>query len=64
MFCGNNGEVLKENEIITFPKLAETFKKIADEGPNAFYEGQLAQNLVTDIQAAGRASPPTVSETS
>uniref|UniRef100_A0A8D2ZGD8 Glutathione hydrolase n=1 Tax=Scophthalmus maximus TaxID=52904 RepID=A0A8D2ZGD8_SCOMX len=53
VFCGNNGEVLKENEIITFPKLAETFKKIADEGPNAFYEGQLAQNLVTDIQAAG-----------
>lgn len=53
VFCGNNKEVLKENETITFTKLAETYRKIAEEGPNAFYQGQLAQNLVTDIQAAG-----------
>ncbi|GLD73403.1 gamma-glutamyltranspeptidase 1-like protein [Lates japonicus] len=53
VFCGKNGDVLKVNETIKFTKLAETYRKIAEQGPNAFYEGQLAQNLVTDIQAAG-----------
>uniref|UniRef100_A0A673B1W3 Gamma-glutamyltransferase 1b n=1 Tax=Sphaeramia orbicularis TaxID=375764 RepID=A0A673B1W3_9TELE len=53
VFCGEDGDVRKENETIMFPKLAETYRKIATEGPNAFYEGQLAQNLVADIAAAG-----------
>lgn len=53
VFCGGNGDVLKENETIKFTKLAETYRKIAEEGPDAFYEGPLAQNLVNDIQAAG-----------
>ncbi|XP_019938108.1 glutathione hydrolase 1 proenzyme [Paralichthys olivaceus] len=53
VFCGKPGEVLKENETIVFTKLAQTYKRIAEEGPGDFYEGTLAQNLVTDIQAAG-----------
>ncbi|XP_060917821.1 glutathione hydrolase 1 proenzyme [Labrus mixtus] len=53
VFCGQNGEVLKENDHIKFTKLAATYRKIAEEGPDAFYQGELAQNLVTDIQAAG-----------
>lgn len=53
VFCGQNGDVLKENDTIKFTKLAETYRKIAEDGPDAFYKGQLAQNLVTDIQAAG-----------
>lgn len=53
VFCGKNGDVLKENETIRFTKLAETYRKIAEMGPNTFYEGELAQDLVTDIQAAG-----------
>ncbi|KAM9338021.1 glutathione hydrolase 1 proenzyme [Symphorus nematophorus] len=53
VFCGENGDVLKENDTIKFTRLAQTYRKIAEEGADAFYTGQLAQNLVTDIQAAG-----------
>ncbi|XP_062269257.1 glutathione hydrolase 1 proenzyme [Platichthys flesus] len=53
VFCGKAGEVLKEKEIIKFTQLAKTYKTIAEEGPDAFYEGTLAQNLVNDIQAKG-----------
>ncbi|XP_026196159.1 glutathione hydrolase 1 proenzyme-like [Anabas testudineus] len=53
VFCGANGDVLKENETIRFLKLAETYRKIAEVGPGELYEGQLAQDLVADIQAAG-----------
>uniref|UniRef100_UPI0037E76C74 glutathione hydrolase 1 proenzyme n=1 Tax=Semicossyphus pulcher TaxID=241346 RepID=UPI0037E76C74 len=53
VFCGKNGDVLKENDTVKYTKLAASYRKIAEEGPNAFYEGELAQNLVTDIQAAG-----------
>lgn len=53
VFCRADGEVLRENETIRFPQLAKTYRKIAEEGPDAFYKGQLAQNLVTDIQRAG-----------
>ncbi|KAG8010679.1 Glutathione hydrolase 1 proenzyme [Nibea albiflora] len=53
VFCGTDRDILRENDTIKFPKLAETYRKIAEEGPDAFYHGQLAQNLVADIQAAG-----------
>ncbi|XP_054468273.1 glutathione hydrolase 1 proenzyme [Anoplopoma fimbria] len=53
VFCGKNDDVLKEKDTIKFTKLAVTYRKIAEEGPDAFYQGQLAQDLVTDIQAAG-----------
>ncbi|CAN9504886.1 unnamed protein product [Ophioblennius macclurei] len=53
VFCGKNGDILKVNDTIRFPKLAETYRKIAEGGPDVFYKGELAQNLVKDIQAAG-----------
>ncbi len=53
MFCDSTGSILQENDTITFTKLADTYEFIAENGPDAFYSGQLAENLVRDIQAAG-----------
>lgn len=53
VFCRADGDILQENETIRFPQLAKTYRKIAEEGPDAFYKGQLARDLVADIQRAG-----------
>ncbi|ROL49084.1 Glutathione hydrolase 1 proenzyme [Anabarilius grahami] len=53
VFCDSNKNLLKENDIIRYLKLADTYKKIAEEGPDVFYNGSMAQNIVDDIQAAG-----------
>lgn len=53
VFCDSNGNILKENDTITFSKLADTYEHIAENGAEGFYSGQLAENLVRDIQGAG-----------
>lgn len=47
------GRPYKEGEIITMPKLASTFQKIASD-PNAMYSGALVDDIVADIQEAGK----------
>ncbi|XP_059410878.1 glutathione hydrolase 1 proenzyme-like isoform X2 [Carassius carassius] len=54
VFCGsNNKSILKENDTIRFIQLAHTYKKIAEEGPDAFYDGSLTQDILDDIKAKG-----------
>lgn len=53
VFCDSEKNILKENDIVRFPKLADTYQRIAEEGPDVFYNGSMARSIVKDIQAAG-----------
>uniref|UniRef100_A0A3P9LL77 Glutathione hydrolase n=1 Tax=Oryzias latipes TaxID=8090 RepID=A0A3P9LL77_ORYLA len=53
VFCDSENNILKENDIIRFPKLADTYQRIAEEGPDVFYNGKMARSIVEDIQAEG-----------
>nr|XP_033812369.1 glutathione hydrolase 1 proenzyme isoform X2 [Geotrypetes seraphini]XP_033812370.1 glutathione hydrolase 1 proenzyme isoform X2 [Geotrypetes seraphini]XP_033812371.1 glutathione hydrolase 1 proenzyme isoform X2 [Geotrypetes seraphini]XP_033812372.1 glutathione hydrolase 1 proenzyme isoform X2 [Geotrypetes seraphini]XP_033812373.1 glutathione hydrolase 1 proenzyme isoform X2 [Geotrypetes seraphini] len=53
VFCNSQRKVLKEGDIIKFPKLADTLEIIANEGAESFYNGSLTKQIVTDIQQAG-----------
>lgn len=53
VFCDSEKNILKENDIVRFPKLADTYQRIAEEGPDVFYNGSMAQSIIEDIQAAG-----------
>ncbi|KAJ8285805.1 hypothetical protein GJAV_G00031130 [Gymnothorax javanicus] len=53
VFCDANKDLRKENDIIKFPKLADTLQRIAEEGPDILYSGKMAHRIVEEIQAAG-----------
>jgi gamma-glutamyltranspeptidase/glutathione hydrolase len=50
------GVPLVQNKLLTQPDLAKTFKLLADEGPDAFYTGLLAQAII-DTQLNARSVP-------
>ncbi|XP_019631454.1 PREDICTED: gamma-glutamyltranspeptidase 1-like [Branchiostoma belcheri] len=52
VFCDENNNVLGKNQIMKRPQLAETLRAVADGGADAFYTGEIARNLVNDIQEA------------
>ena len=49
----STGQLYKEGEIMKHIKLANTLEAIANEGPDAFYNGSLTQDILLDIQDAG-----------
>lgn len=53
VFCDSQRNILKENDTVRFPRLADTYQRIADEGPDVFYYGSMARTIVQDIQGAG-----------
>ncbi|XP_061119801.1 glutathione hydrolase 1 proenzyme-like [Conger conger] len=54
VFCDSSKtDILKENNKITFPKLAKTYEQLSVNGAEAFYNGTMAENIVNDIKAAG-----------
>ena len=48
-----DGEPVSAGEALTNPELAATFTQIADQGADAFYEGPIADSIVTAVQAHG-----------
>ncbi|KAK1236345.1 hypothetical protein PQX77_000423 [Marasmius sp. AFHP31] len=48
-----NGSLLKENDIYINKNLSQTLSLIANEGPDAFYKGIIADSLVKKIQDSG-----------
>ena len=48
-----DGEPLKVGQTLKQPELAETLQKISDEGPSAFYEGEIAEEMVNVLNEAG-----------
>ncbi|XP_053479926.1 glutathione hydrolase 1 proenzyme-like isoform X2 [Ictalurus furcatus] len=53
VFCDSNKTILRENDTIRFPRLADTYERIAEEGADVFYNGSMAKTIVNDIRAAG-----------
>ncbi len=48
-----NGRAPAEGDVIRLPALAETLKAIAKNGPRAFYEGPIAEDMVATLRAKG-----------
>lgn len=53
VFCNKHRTILKEGDMLKFPKLAESMEMIAAQGADAFYTGKIGNDLIQDIKAAG-----------
>lgn len=51
--CAREGELLQGGDRYHNPQLADTIRLLVQQGPQAFYEGDLAQALVKDSQTRG-----------
>jgi gamma-glutamyltranspeptidase / glutathione hydrolase len=49
----NDGKLFKAGDTLRQPELAATLKRIAQKGPDEFYEGETAQMLARDMAAMG-----------
>ncbi|XP_054906758.1 glutathione hydrolase 5 proenzyme-like [Poeciliopsis prolifica] len=46
LYSDENGNLLKHRDVIKYEKLADTLELIANEGPDAFYSGTIAKDLI------------------
>ncbi|XP_026044193.1 glutathione hydrolase 5 proenzyme-like [Astatotilapia calliptera] len=53
LYSDENGNLLKAGDTVKFEKLADTLEMIANEGPDVFYSGTIAKDLISDIQKEG-----------
>lgn len=54
IFVRENGELYKEGDTMTRPKLGETLQKIAEQGAGVMYDGgEVGQMFAEDIQKMG-----------
>jgi gamma-glutamyltranspeptidase / glutathione hydrolase len=53
IFLKPDGNVLAPGDRLVQPDLADTLLAIAQEGPQAFYEGAIAKKIAAAVQAAG-----------
>ena len=53
MYSDRNGGIIREGDTITAPVLAITLRKIALYGPQVFYTGNVAHQMLQDIKEAG-----------
>lgn len=52
-FLKENGEVYKDGDILIQKDLARTLRILQKEGESAFYQGEIAKAMVSDIQKGG-----------
>lgn len=52
-FLDENGEPYEAGETLVQTDLADTFALLAEEGADAFYEGDIAERIVADMEGAG-----------
>lgn len=48
-----DGAQWKTGDRLVQPDLAQTLQRLADDGPNAFYEGAIADQIVAEMRAGG-----------
>jgi gamma-glutamyltranspeptidase/glutathione hydrolase len=53
IFLRTDGSLPRENELLVQRDLADTLAEVAEQGPRAFYEGRIAEQIAASVQAAG-----------
>lgn len=48
LYTDENGALLKTGDIVKFENLSKTLEMIAEQGPDVFYNGTRAKNLISD----------------
>ena len=46
----STGDIYRKGSILKLPKLGKTLTVLADEGPDAFYNGSLTKSILEDMK--------------